>query len=78
MFRKKKPTFIIAFDATTQAMATDKFCTKNAVSYTHLFLGLLYHFFYEFFYDFYDKEELHFLSVLHSSLLFDCNQKVES
>ena len=25
MFRKKKPTFIIAFDATTQAMATDKF-----------------------------------------------------
>lgn len=31
MFRKKKPTFIIAFDATTQAMATDKFCTKNGL-----------------------------------------------
>ena len=30
MLRKKKPTFIIAFDATTQAMATDKFCTKTA------------------------------------------------
>ena len=26
MFRKKKPTFIIAFDATTQAMATVFFC----------------------------------------------------
>ena len=24
MLRKKKPAFIIAFDATTQAMATDK------------------------------------------------------
>ena len=31
MLRKKKPTFIIAFDATTQAMATDKFCTKNGL-----------------------------------------------
>ena len=45
MFRKKKPTFIIAFDATTQAMATDKFCTKNGLPgrlfYTY-FRNLIY------------------------------------
>lgn len=29
MLRKKKPAFIIAFDATTQAMATDKLCAKG-------------------------------------------------
>lgn len=45
---------------------------------TFLFFRASVSLFYEFFYDFYDKEELHFLSVLHSSLLFDCNQKVES
>ena len=31
MLRKKKPAFIIAFDATTQAMATDKLCAKNGL-----------------------------------------------
>ena len=31
MIREKKPAFIIAFDETTQAMATDKFCTKHAL-----------------------------------------------
>ena len=34
MLRKKKPAFIIAFDATTQAMATDKLCAKNWSSRT--------------------------------------------
>ena len=28
MLRRKKPAFIIAFDATTQAMATGKLCAK--------------------------------------------------
>lgn len=31
MKREKKPALIIAFDETTQAMATDKFCTKYAL-----------------------------------------------